>query len=465
MVNYTCEKCNKEFDKKSNYLTHMNKKKPCIQIVENTNITPTISKIPPILHETPPTILIAPPLIENVNNTNNNTCTYCNTIFTRRDALKRHLDNRCKIKKLKEEEEEKDKENIFRLLLAKDEEMKKKDEEIKKINEENKKNNKKLEENNKKLEDYVKKLTDMNIELNNKVGKLLEKMSVNNINNITNNNITTNNNIINISQDKLVNFGEENVKDIELKLFNNCFNKFGKFIFEESAKNIWYDKPKNKNFYISDLSRDKAMTYKNGQFYLTPINTVLTTINQQLYKYFKHNIDEIKKTGNKKLMEKVEKEIIQSYKMYFNAFDDKDRFIPTDERLEEFASVVNKHLTKFFSSVKKEIISNYEQIKNDVLNDNLLRQIEYEPPKKGRGRPKKSNNVEELKINSIPKSIGGKNEIKNILKDIKEEIKEIKEIKDIKKSDNKDNKKKEKKPGLIINRKGKITEVYDSDSE
>ena len=29
MVKYFCPKCNKEFDKKSNYDTHMNKKKPC----------------------------------------------------------------------------------------------------------------------------------------------------------------------------------------------------------------------------------------------------------------------------------------------------------------------------------------------------------------------------------------------------------------------------------------------------
>ena len=37
------------------------------------------------------------------------------------------------------------------------------------------------------------------------------------------------------------------------------------------------------------------MVYKDGDFVITPINTILTTVNQQLYKYFKHNIDEIKK--------------------------------------------------------------------------------------------------------------------------------------------------------------------------
>jgi hypothetical protein len=399
MVLYNCIICLKEFKKKDDYIKHTERRKtPC----------------------QPPHKILTPPieiLIKNENNNVNNDilcCDFCGLIFNRKDNLKRHMEKFCKIKKLKEDEEEKDKENIFKLLLAKEEEMKKKDEEIKKINEENKKNIN-------KLEDYVKKLTDMNIELNNKVGKLLEKMSVNNI---TNNNITnnTNNNIINISKDKLVNFGEEDVKEIELKLFSNCFNKFGKHIFEASAKNIWFNKSKNKNFYISDLSRDKAMTYKNGQFYLTPINTVLTTINQQLYKYFKHNIDEIKKTGNKKLMEKVENEILQAYKMFFNAFDDKDRFVPNDERLEEFTRVINKHLTKFFSSVKKDIISNYENIKKDVLDDNLLKQIGYEAPKKGRGRPKKITNTEEIKINSIPKSISGKNEIKNMLEDINNKL-------------------------------------------
>ena len=457
MVNYTCEKCNKEFTKKCHYLTHVNKKKPC---------------------ETSP-IILTPPieiLIKNENNINNDIlcCDFCGLVFNRKDNLKRHMEKFCKVKKIKEEEEENDKENIFKLLLTKDEQIKKieeenkkKEDENKKKEDENKKNMNKLEENNKKLEDYVKKLTDMNMELNNKVSKLLEKMSVNNITNITNNN--TNNNIINISKDKLVNFGEEDIKEIELKLFSNCFDKFGKFIFEASAKNIWFNNSKNKNFYISDLSRNKAMTYKNGQFHITPINTVLTTINQQLYKYFKHNIDEIKKTGNKKLMEKVENEIINSYKMFFNAYDnDVDRFIPTSERLEEFSKVVNDHLSNFFNTVKKDIISNYEKIKKETLDDNLLKQIGYEPPVKKRGRPTKITNIEEIKVTTIPKSVSGKNEIKNILKNIddfiKKDNKTESKTESIKVDKNK-NIKTKKGPGMTINRKGKITEVYDSDSD
>ena len=40
MVKYTCPKCNKIFDKKSNYDTHMNKKKPCnSEVIDNSNKT------------------------------------------------------------------------------------------------------------------------------------------------------------------------------------------------------------------------------------------------------------------------------------------------------------------------------------------------------------------------------------------------------------------------------------------
>ena len=40
MVKYTCPKCDKIFDKKSNYDTHMNKKKPCnLESIDNTSKT------------------------------------------------------------------------------------------------------------------------------------------------------------------------------------------------------------------------------------------------------------------------------------------------------------------------------------------------------------------------------------------------------------------------------------------
>jgi hypothetical protein len=145
MVNYTCEKCNVNFLKKYSYLRHINKKFDCSK---KSNLIPS------------PFVLI-PEMPKNnniyINNDNDNInnklcCNYCNKFFYSKSNLTKHLNNNnCKVKKLQDEE----KENIFKILLAKDEEMKKKDEE-------NKKNMNKLEENNKELQDYVKKLTDMN---------------------------------------------------------------------------------------------------------------------------------------------------------------------------------------------------------------------------------------------------------------------------------------------------------------
>ena len=132
MVIYTCIKCNKIFGQKCHYLNHLNKKFDCNPNIKSPDITPVIQQNPPNFNN-----------LEE-NNINSNICNYCNAIFTRKDHLKRHIEERCKVKKLKEDDEEKDKENIFKLLLAKEEEIKKINEENKKKDEENKKNNKEL---------------------------------------------------------------------------------------------------------------------------------------------------------------------------------------------------------------------------------------------------------------------------------------------------------------------------------
>jgi len=49
MVNFKCLKCNKEFDKKFNYESHLNKKKPCGIIKEPPIIPQSYYKITPFL--------------------------------------------------------------------------------------------------------------------------------------------------------------------------------------------------------------------------------------------------------------------------------------------------------------------------------------------------------------------------------------------------------------------------------
>ncbi len=415
MVNYTCPKCNKDFKRKENLNYHLNKKFNCIQnqtlIQNNPLIIKTIQNNPIFAEKTDD----FEEKTENIEKNKKIFCNYCKKTFFNNANLNKHIrNNSCKEKKAQDEE----KENIFKLLLEKEEQMKKIEEEKKKFEEDKKmlfskieEENKKREEENKKniknLEDYIKKITDLNFELNNKVTNLMEKLSVNNINHgVINNTINNINNInnINITSDKLVDFGKEDVKEIDFGLFNKIFGKVGKHIFTAGASNIWNNKPKYKNIYVSDLSREKAMTVKNGKFELTPLNSVLITINQQLLQYFKYNLEHLDKIGDKKKLKEFDDNINKYYKMYFRAYTDaKDRFIPSDDRLDEFDRVVNKELKEYFYNIKDNVKDNYNQIVDDIKKDNILKKINYEPPKKPRGRPKKI--LKDILEDSSPKKV------------------------------------------------------------
>ena len=76
MTYYKCNRCGKLFKLKGDHVRHINRKFPCKEI------DPDISKI------TPGDIEIT--MI---------TCNFCNTTFSRKYSLDRHLnENRCKIK-------------------------------------------------------------------------------------------------------------------------------------------------------------------------------------------------------------------------------------------------------------------------------------------------------------------------------------------------------------------------------
>lgn len=85
MVLYGCTKCNKVFNRKSNYDSHVNKRKyPCNKL---TILTPPNSAKLPI-----------DDIKKQDTNDNKRICTYCNKNFTRIDSLQKHLRSRCKLK-------------------------------------------------------------------------------------------------------------------------------------------------------------------------------------------------------------------------------------------------------------------------------------------------------------------------------------------------------------------------------
>ncbi len=107
MVNYMCQTCGKQFNRKSNYDYHTeNKKNPCIPISQKFKNIPEHSEI-----------------FQNIKykqedkETNiEHECCYCGKIFSTGFNLNKHIKNNCKIKK----EDDDNKKNIFELLLEKE---------------------------------------------------------------------------------------------------------------------------------------------------------------------------------------------------------------------------------------------------------------------------------------------------------------------------------------------------------
>ena len=91
MVEYKCDKCNKIFNKKSNFTKHINRKNKCKskEIVNIQNIPENTQNIPEIY----------PKLSDNKETKMK--CSYCDKIFVYKSGLYRHTKLRCKVKKEK----------------------------------------------------------------------------------------------------------------------------------------------------------------------------------------------------------------------------------------------------------------------------------------------------------------------------------------------------------------------------
>jgi hypothetical protein len=205
----------------------------------------------------------------NLEELGSNACRYCHMTFTRRTNLIRHMNERCKIKKQLDVE----KENIFKLLLAKDHIIKEKDEKINKI----------LEQN----EILVREILDLKkitIKQQNKSIKQNKSTKNNNINsnNINSNNISntnTQNNIV------MFNFGKEDLNIIDKQLyFDRVVKKSisGVKIPEEILKIIHFNPayPQLSNIYISDINREKCMIWEDGEWKLSPVDKIPEVIDK-----------------------------------------------------------------------------------------------------------------------------------------------------------------------------------------
>jgi len=263
MVQYTCEKCNKSFTRKSNHITHISKKHNCIissQITHKSLTNP--HKSSPNTHKSSQNTIKYLVNTENtvndtnydvnetnndanktnndVNETNNDAnnfnqiskCNYCEKQFSRIDNLHRHLRKYCHIKK----EQDNAKELILEKLIEQ--------------------NNKLLEQNTNFINE-MEKLKKENAEI-----KLLikDKSTTKNITNNANSNNTnnTNNNTFNI----IVAYGKEDLKKINYNLITNAIKK-GFNSVPNLTETIHFNNahPEYQNIYIPDKTRPYVMFF------------------------------------------------------------------------------------------------------------------------------------------------------------------------------------------------------------
>ena len=224
MVNHICPTCLKNFKRKVDLTYHIEmKKKPCkplcifsSQLLTSPSQKPHKSENLPVIRDID--------MIVNIENTLKLSCIHCGLVFNRKDNLKRHINNYCKVNK--ENKDAKDKENIL---------LRKEIEELKKMFYEFSKHNKNT--NN---------LT--NIQTQN--------------NNTQNNNTQNNINIILPHGKELEKIELNEVLDQMTTLdFKNMLPNMIKYIYLNA------DKPENQNFIVNDIARNKCK-YFDGEKWL-----------------------------------------------------------------------------------------------------------------------------------------------------------------------------------------------------
>jgi hypothetical protein len=348
MCRFNCPKCLREFNRKYNLNTHLNKKFDCILTKDNINQINNdfdanfkeIQNNPKQIQNIPFTEKITEKnSIINLNELKNSNfyCGFCSKIYSSKSNLNKHTKN-CKIKK----ESDNNKEKIFQLLLEKDKENK----------------------------DKISKLEKQNIILMNKIDKLLtisnnSKPSklVNNNNQVITNN-TQNNNIV------IVNFGKEDLSVIDENIFIDRIIKkpllSGVKIPDEVLRIIHFNHlyPQLSNIYISDINRDKCMVYEDGEWKLSNIDNI-PFIMDKICLFSADQINNLrnKYPNNKQLNDRLN--LIEKYNNMIDSDyledlkDDEQHNKPSIKRCEDFQKLT-------YNTIKKTLYNEGKKIKKNI---------------------------------------------------------------------------------------------------
>jgi DNA-directed RNA polymerase subunit RPC12/RpoP len=286
MVLYKCEKCNKEFNQKSNYTSHISRKKSCIL---DDNIKDNIINIETniILYK----------------------CEKCNKEFNKKFNYLSHINkkNPCNCNDLIEEN---------KILLDKIKKLEK----IQKTNIVLKNNNTQLEKENIQLKTENEKINEL---YNNLLNKCISNNTTNNSNNNSNsNNTTTNNTTNNIIKIKLVNFGQEDYTKLTKEEQNNILKYSNRSISNLIKCLHINDKlPQYKNICIKNLRGKGGYLFENNKWTHLNYDVLLMMLFNRKFSDLNKILDE----NNNENISKFYQDNIQ--KLIHNFDENNDEFI------------------------------------------------------------------------------------------------------------------------------------------
>lgn len=248
MILYKCDRCEKEFNQKCNFINHKNRKFPC-KILTANNRKKTANNRTQKEHNSPNSSIKQPQIHKQ-----NIKCQYCNKLFKRKYNLKIHLDTRCRIKQQIDTE----KRDIFNELLVEVQELKKSNQEIK---DENQKLRKKI----------------------NKLKKDNGKITYNNngtVNNVTYNTI------------KLVAFGKENRRELDRADIIKSLQGYATEVQLTKLLHFNDKLPEYHNVYINNMKDKYAMVYDGEKWILKLKTNVIEDIYDTNKEYVEENIND-----------------------------------------------------------------------------------------------------------------------------------------------------------------------------
>jgi uncharacterized C2H2 Zn-finger protein len=299
MIIYVCNKCNKQFNRKSSYSDHLNKKYPCkpsnSAIVSAPISEQCLKNSSKILQKGGSVDLKSDDY--PISNQNIITCEYCDKCFSNNYNKNRHINGRCKV-------------------------IKNKDTKIEQ-----------LETKLKELEELVKKGnccsgTVKTINSNN-------SNNTNTINNISTDNSNNTQNIVNINM-----FGKEDLSHISdetyKQIFKRCKNSVPALI---KIKHFSVKKPENSNVYISDLKGQYVNYYNGEQWNIGNSDEILQNMYDKNCGLLMNKYNDLK--------DKLDDITIRKY----------DRFIETVDELET-ESNAKEEIKKILYNEKEKSINN-----------------------------------------------------------------------------------------------------------